>query len=194
MAPVNSQQFLQQLKNQVTEARRLAESHFGGQPEATLLQQPEPGSWSAIQCLEHLNSYGRFYLPALGKAIEQAVIKGTRANAAFRSGLVGGWFTRLMLPDANGKPKSKMQAPKDHQPVPQLSADKVLKEFIEQQVEMESLLVAATRINLEKVKVPTSLSNFIRMSAGDTFAFLIAHMQRHLRQAERAIVAAAHPY
>ncbi|MBV7533641.1 DinB family protein [Chitinophaga sp. sic0106] len=192
MAPVNSQQFLQQLKNQVTTARALATSHFGGQPDMALLQPPQPNSWSAIQCLEHLNSYGRFYLPALGKAIEQAVIKGTRADPAFRSGLVGGWFTRLMLPDSSGNPKSKMQAPKDHQPIIQLSADKVLKEFVEQQVEMESLLVAATRINLEKVKVPTSLSSFIRMSAGDTFAFLIAHMQRHLRQAERAIAAAKH--
>ena len=34
---------------------------------ACLLEQPTPGAWSAIQILEHLNSYSRFYLPKLHK-------------------------------------------------------------------------------------------------------------------------------
>jgi hypothetical protein len=29
---------------------------------AILLQEPSPGKWSVIQVLEHLNSYGRYYL------------------------------------------------------------------------------------------------------------------------------------
>jgi len=31
--------------------------------------QPGAGQWSAAQCLEHLNSYGRYYLPAIEKAL-----------------------------------------------------------------------------------------------------------------------------
>jgi len=194
MSPVNSQQLLQQLKNQVEEVRLQALSRFNGKSDQILLQSPEPGRWSAIQCLEHLNTFGTYYLPTLGSVIEQAVIKGSRAKSSFRSGMIGGWFTRLMEPSSNGFPSTKMQAPKTHRPASQLDVNKVLQEFIRQQEEMESLLVAASRIDLEKVKVPLTLSKWIRLSVGDTFGFLIAHTRRHTLQAERAIkaVEAAH--
>ena len=103
--------------------------------------------------------------------------------------MLGGWFTRLMAPASNGYPSSKMQAPKAHRPASQLDVNKVLQEFIRQQEGMESLLVAASRIDLEKVKVPITLSKWIRISVGDTFGFLVAHIRRHILQAERAIAA-----
>ncbi|RAJ75463.1 DinB family protein [Chitinophaga dinghuensis] len=190
MSPVNSQQLLQQLKNQVEDIRLKAISRFNGKSDQVLLQSPTPGSWSAIQCLEHLNTFGTYYLPTLGKTIEQAVIKGSHPKSSFHSGIIGGWFTRLMAPPANGRSQSKMKAPKGHRPASQLNVNKVLKEFISQQEEMESLLVAASRIDLEKVKVPLTLSRWIRISVGDTFGFLIAHTRRHILQAEKAIAAA----
>jgi len=37
-----------------------------------LLKQPAVNKWSAAQCLEHLNSYGRYYLPEIEYAIQAA--------------------------------------------------------------------------------------------------------------------------
>ena len=36
-----------------------------------LLQEPAPGKWSVIQVLEHLNSYGRYYLLAIERSLEK---------------------------------------------------------------------------------------------------------------------------
>ncbi|WP_315818041.1 DinB family protein [Paraflavitalea speifideaquila] len=33
-----------------------------------MLQQPAAGKWSVAQAIEHLNSYGRYYLPLMQKA------------------------------------------------------------------------------------------------------------------------------
>jgi len=41
--------------------------------------------------------------------------------------------------------------------------------------------------NLNTIKIPTTLSKWIRMNLGDTFRFLIAHNERHIRQAKRAM-------
>lgn len=51
---------------------------------AKLLQQPEANKWGAAQCLEHLNSYGRYYLPAIETAKQMA---GQRQNSLEQ----GGW-------------------------------------------------------------------------------------------------------
>ncbi|NIG52675.1 DinB family protein [Chitinophaga sp. Cy-1792] len=190
MAPVNSQQLLSELKEEIATIRLVAISRFGGQSDAILLQSPNPDSWSAIQCLEHLNSFGRFYLPAIGEAIEKAVRKGVKPKAAFKSGWFGAWFTRLLEPQANGFPKTKMSAPGNFRPGTELVVEIVLAEFIRQQESMEQLLVAASRVDLEKVRVPISMSKWIKISAGDTFGYLIAHIRRHILQAQRAIVSA----
>ncbi|MFB6455733.1 DinB family protein [Chitinophaga sp. Hz27] len=190
MAPVNSQQLLSELKEEIATIRQVVVSHFGGQSDATLLHMPTPDAWSAVQCLDHLNAFGRFYLPAIGEAIEKAVRKGIKPKAEFKSGWLGAWFTQLLEPQTNGFPKTKMSAPRNFRPGNTLSVDNVLSEFIQQQENMEQLLVAATRVDLEKVKVPVSMSKWIKISAGDTFGYLVAHIRRHILQAQRAIVAA----
>ncbi|MEY4902929.1 MAG: hypothetical protein RLZZ292_744, partial [Bacteroidota bacterium] len=43
---------------------------------AALQRKPAPKQWSIVECIEHLNAYGRFYLPAMQKAME----KGTQRN------------------------------------------------------------------------------------------------------------------
>lgn len=152
-----------------------------------LLRQPGEGKWSAAQCLEHLNSYGRYYYPAIEKAIEEAKQKGWTATGQFTAGWLGNYFTNLMKPQTGGKKMKKLSAPKNHTPVPDLDSDKVISEFIEQQEKLLSLLEQARKINLEKAKVPISISKFIRLKLGDTFMFLVAHNHRHILQAERAI-------
>ncbi len=78
-------------------------------PAEFFTAQSGPGKRSAAQCLEHLNSYGRFYLPAMEKAIgkEEKQLYYTY----FKSGLLGNYFYRLMLPGLDGKPKKKMRSP-----------------------------------------------------------------------------------
>ncbi len=163
-------------------------------PPERLAASPGPGRWSAAQCLEHLNHYGHHYLPAIESAIKQAQQRGSRPAAEFHPGWLGAYFTGLMLPQPDGSLKSKMKSPKEAVPSSaEASADKpsaapdpvaTLAEFIEQQEQMLQLLEAARSVNLNTVRVPTSLSRWIRLRLGDTFGFVIAHNERHMAQAE----------
>jgi hypothetical protein len=65
-------------------------------PVEIMNEQPGIDKWSATQCLEHLNSYGRYYLPAIQKAIQKA--SGTKPAVYFESGWLGNYFYKLMLP------------------------------------------------------------------------------------------------
>ena len=157
-------------------------------PPERLVASPGPGYWSAAQCLEHLNHYGHHYLPAIENAMQQARQRGNQPVAEFRPGWLGAYFTQLMLPQPDGSLKSKMKSPKGA--VPSAAPDPVatLAEFIEQQERTLQLLEAARSVNLNAVRVPTSLSRWIRLRLGDTFGFVVAHNERHIAQAERALV------
>lgn len=151
--------------------------------------RPAPGAWSASQCLEHLNSYGRYYLPVIEKAIARAA--GTKAPVHFKSGWLGNYFYKLMLPENNGSVKKKMKSPKDHQPGLELNAAKVVNEFISQLEVLGRLLTQARSIDMNASRVPISISPLIKLKLGDVFLFLTAHINRHILQAERALQAAA---
>ncbi|CAN5775321.1 DinB family protein [soil metagenome] len=150
--------------------------------------QPATGQWSALQCLEHLNSYGRYYLPAITSAISMGSTK--QPSLYFKSSLLGNYFYKLMLPQQDGKLKKKMKSPKDHQPATQLDAAVVLSEFISQQELLGQLLIKIRSIDINKVRVPISIAPFIKLKLGDTLLFFVAHIQRHSSQAERALASA----
>lgn len=149
-----------------------------------LNKQPGFHQWSGAQVLEHLNFYNRAYLPV----IESRMIKPAAGQADFKSGWLGNYFTKVMMPGTDGKVANKMSAPKNARPVDVLDAEKVLAEFISGEQKLLLLLEKATVSDLD-VRVPTSISKLIRLKAGDTFRFLVAHQQRHLAQFRRTLLA-----
>jgi DinB superfamily len=153
-------------------------------PAEQFNRQPAPNAWSAAQCLEHLNVYGRYYLPELKKAIGKAAKQPT---ATYKSGWLGDYFYRLMLPNTEGGLKSKMKAPKNAIPPVQLNAAAVIAEFIEQQEQLLQLIEQARAVNIGSVRIPISLTKWIRLKLGDTFLFVTAHNERHILQASRAL-------
>jgi hypothetical protein len=149
-----------------------------------LLEQPGPGQWSVIQVLTHLNSYGVYYLPALEKGLR----KEAAALKKFRSGWLGNYFTDLMRPK-EGVVKNKMKAPKNHRPAFHADAFPVLETFLRQQHVLLDLLEQAKQKNIGKIRIPISLTKLIRLKAGDTFRFFIAHEQRHFVQIKNTLAA-----
>ena len=154
-----------------------------------LSRQPSPTQWSAKQCLSHLNGYGDYYLPAIGRAIEQARQQGREAGDSFRPGTLGNYFTRVMQTTPGGTPVKKMKTFKKHDPSNDEDADAVTARFIGQQEKLLSLIGQARAVDLAAVRVPISIAPFIRLKLGDVLMFVIAHSMRHFRQAERALAA-----
>jgi hypothetical protein len=132
-----------------------------------------------------LNSYGRFYLPA----IEGVLIRSEERDSStqFSPGWLGNYFTKLMRPQVDGKLSKKMKSPKDHSPKTMIDSHLVISEFIDQQEKLLALLNTAKKFDLNKVKVGISIAPIIKLKLGDVFRFMIAHQVRHILQAERAL-------
>ncbi len=141
-----------------------------------------PTEWSILECIEHLNLYGDFYLPEMEKQILAS--KACTKSYVFKSGLIGNYFANLMKAN-NGKIK-KMKSPSDKNPLNSTLTLLTLDRFLKQQELLKLLLDQAKSIDLVKTKTSISLSKFIKLRLGDTFRFYVFHIERHILQSERA--------
>ena len=184
MQKYNSLELLNQLQADIRQIILVA-NYLKSTDPGILLQQPAAGKWSVIQVLEHLNSYGNYYLIAIERSLKQ----NKPASEVFKPGWAGDYFTKLMKPAENGTIKHKMQSPKDHRPNSHPDAFPVLTTFLEQQHYLLELLEKAKTKHIGKIKTPISISRFIKLKVGDVFRFLIAHEQRHFVQIENTLLA-----
>jgi DinB superfamily len=139
--------------------------------------------WSALECIEHLNLYGDYYLPEITRRIGEQRL--APSSDVFKSGLIGNYLAGLMKAE-NGKIK-KLKSPKDKSPDGSLLTMAAADRFLEQQELLKSLLVQARGIDLTRTKVAISLTRFIKLRLGDTLRFVVYHIERHIRQAERML-------
>ncbi|MFN7791681.1 MAG: DinB family protein [Cyclobacteriaceae bacterium] len=154
-------------------------------PHSTFALRPSSESWSANECLQHLNSYGRFYLPAIESVLSRS--EKRESSTQFSPGWLGNYFTKLMMPSKDGNVSKKMNSPKDHAPKTIIESRLVISEFIDQQEKLLALLNTAKKFDLNAVKVGISIAPIIKLKLGDVFRFMIAHQVRHILQAERAL-------
>ena len=179
---IQQEELLESLKKDVEILLECAD-FFRNEIDALLIP-PMPEKWSVAQTLEHLNGYGRVYLPIINKAIS---VSQSKRAAWFNSGFLGNYFTNMMKPKNVFEVKNKMKAFKAHMPDNNLNPGKVLDEFVEQQHRFLLLFEMAKLKDLNAVRVPLSVTKLIKLKLGDTFRFLIAHEQRHFVQARNAI-------
>lgn len=138
-------------------------------------------SWSILECLEHLNLYGDFYLPEIEKGIDNAKSK---SEHIFKSGILGNYFAESMLPKAK---LNKMKTFKDKNPLNSHLDNNTIDRFMNQQIKMLDLLNKGRAISLNKEKTPISITKLIKLKIGDTFRFVINHNIRHIKQIENNV-------
>lgn len=151
-----------------------------------LTSAPE-GKWNVLQVLYHLNSYNKYYLPHIGLSIARGA--DMPYVASFRPGILGNYFVSAMLPDSKGTVKNAMKAPADHVAASGFNDMAAIGEFIDGQQKLLQLLKQARDVNMTRIKVPISISKFIKIRLGDTFRFLVAHQQRHFIQIKNTLSA-----
>lgn len=146
-----------------------------------LNHRPAPGSWSALECIEHLNFYGNYYIPEIEKQIASSPYP---PEENFKSGFLGNYFAQSMLPKEGFK---KMKTLKSSNPLGKELEKEVIQKFIAHQQKLLELLKKAKHVSLTRTKTGISISKFLRLRLGDTFRVVIYHDQRHLLQAKRAL-------
>lgn len=140
-----------------------------------------PEGWSVLECIEHLNMYGDYYLPE----IERRIVRNSSSpKTKFKSGLLGNYFANMMLP---GEKSRKIKTMKDKDPIGSNLDSKTLDRFLLQQEKILELLEMAKLVDLNKTRIPISIATWIKLNLGDTFRVVIYHNQRHIEQANRVL-------
>lgn len=161
----------QQINNRIEQLKK-ADIH-------DLIWREHATAWSILECIEHLNRYGAYYLPQIAEQIKKTRFKN---DAVFKSGLLGNYFSKSMLPRDK---QNKMKTFKDKNPLHAKLDKTVIDSFLDKQSTLAELLQQSRSVSLNRVKIKTSISGFLKLKLGDTFTFYIHHIHRHLKQIER---------
>ncbi|MBI1266683.1 MAG: DinB family protein [Cryomorphaceae bacterium] len=155
-------------------AKDLEENH-----KDRMFESPAPGSWSAIQCLEHLIRYAAFYHPEI-----ESKLNNHRVESHFKPSWLGNYFALSMLPTEKMK---TMATFKSKDPAHDKMDITVLRTFIANQERMLVMIEKARTSDLAKVKCKTTLGSWLKFKLGDTFRFVVYHEFRHVVQAQKAV-------
>ncbi|WP_040415969.1 DinB family protein [Cyclobacterium qasimii] len=154
---------------------------FSSLSDEKLNHRPGPESWSILECIEHLNLYGDFYIPEINNCITKSK---TSSKETFKAGILGNYFAKTMLP----KDKlNKMKTFSDKNPIGSTLDKTTLQRFLTQQEQLLDLLNKSGEIDLNKTKTAISISRWIRLKLGDTFRVVIYHNDRHMVQANKIL-------
>jgi DinB superfamily len=160
------------------EARRLLTSSS----EELLRKRPSPNSWSALECVGHLNLGNEMMLKNIKQTITRAPELPKTPNRKYKMDLIG----RLMVWSFEPG-RIKLKAPAAiAKPVVHGGAQEALAEFERHQNEAVELIRSAAGLAIDRCKMKSPFAN-IRYSAYSAFGIIAAHNRRHLWQARNAV-------
>lgn len=159
-------------------------------PEERWHSRPEPGAWSAAQCVVHLNMSSEAYRAPLAAGVEEARALGERRrfDGRYRCDPLG-WLLASMVgptPRIAGKRRGRVKAPPLFLPSDDPPRGQVVAQFHELQRELVDLVRSCDGLPIHKVKVASVFVPSVRFNLYATLLILGRHQHRHLQQAEEA--------
>ena len=162
------------------EADRNAREVLAGLTAEELNRQPQPGSWSVGQCLEHLCITNEIYLPAISTSLRS---KQTSPVQEIRLGWFGRWFINNFIepsPQTRRAPAPKKIVPAAH------IEPSVLDRFVRSNQGVRELIQHAREYDVNSIRFRNPFVPLIRFTVGTGLEVITRHERRHLLQAQRA--------
>ena len=178
---MNSTDFLGALASEVAGLRATVRTQLAPLAETHLRQHPAPGRWNALECLEHLNGYSRYYLPALAQGLARP---GATPVAEVGYSWLGRKSVAMMRPDSPRKQATPARMNPLHRA---LDCGGILAEFDQHAANLLALLAQARTANLNRTAIPVEFFRLLRLRLGETLEFVVVHQQRHVQQALRGV-------
>ena len=177
---ISSEKLIQDLIERTRKNLNEAEK-FKQLPLETLRNRKSENTWNILECFEHMNLFGDFYIPEINKKLKNS----TEINKElYKSAPFGNFFAKSMLP--REKP-NKMNTFKDKNPLKKNLDINCIERFISQQQKTLELLDIARSKDLNKNKIPISISQWVKLKLGDSFRIFIYHNERHIVQANKLL-------
>lgn len=151
--------------------------------------KPNPKSWNIIEVFEHLNLVNGYYLKALDRAWDKLP---DTTDVGFKISWMGNKMVKSMEPK-NGKRPFKMKTFQKTDPLVlqekrgnKLIDHIVFQDFMNDLKQFKVLLEKHKEKDMQAAKIK-SIIPILKLKGGDALAFIIAHMERHLLQAENLL-------
>lgn len=141
--------------------------------------KPASGSWSMLECLEHLNRYSRYYNPALAKAIAQ------NCDGNYMPNITYSWLGRKSLEMVQPQNMKKHKTMKHMNPNNSQLTRATIEEFLQHQQELRHMLEDSKSADLSRKAVPIEFFKLLKLRIGEALEFVVVHEERHVQQALR---------
>jgi hypothetical protein len=146
-------------------------------------RRPAEDSWSAAECIAHLNLTSEAFLPKLQEAVATAGSRRSSDPPRYRHGFLGWLIWRMSRPTTRVRVKTGAS----FVPHADIPADNLVAEFERLQASLLSLLEQADNLPIHRVRIRSPFDERVGYSAYSAFRILPTHQHRHLQQAERAL-------
>ncbi len=158
-----------------------------------LTWKPNAQTWCILEVLAHLNQYANYYHEVFLNKIETSKFKEPRSQ--FLSSPLGKSAWKSMKLGAANNIKRKFQSPKNYNPTihPEMVSNDELTTFEKKLIELFDIIEKSKEVNIQRVKIPISISKFIRLKLGDALLFVVYHNERHLQQIKNLLEHRAFP-
>ena len=176
------------IENQLDAAERDALELAAGLGEERGGWRPNTGSWSVAECLDHLATANRVYLPPMRQAALRAQERGSRRSGPAVPGIVGGWFVRSLEPPVG---IYRLKAPRSIRPRTAPPLADALSSFVASQQDVRAFLCQNANLDLAHIRFVNPFIRGVRFSLATGLHVITAHQRRHLWQARRVREASA---
>lgn len=174
---------LQRIKDEFLSAQDRLGRLASDTPDHLWSARPEPGRWSAAECVAHLNVTSRAFLPALKPAVEQAKQLTEPAPRRYRRDPAGWFLWKVMGPPV----RFRVKTPAAFVPESTAGRMEIVQEFERLQREQIELVEASDGLPLGSVRIPSPFSPRTKYNLFAALSILPRHQHRHLWQAEQAV-------
>lgn len=140
-------------------------------------------SWNVLECFQHMNLYGSFYIEEIDHSVSNSKYPGSEYFKLFG---LGNYSAKSMLPKKQGKVNMAMKTFPKMDPINTNLGKEVLIEFRSQMNQFLSLIERSKSVNLRKTKCRLTIK-WLQFNLGDTLRFMINHNQRHMIQVDRIL-------
>lgn len=181
----------QGLIDALEELNQRADALFRRHSSKELQWKPSPRRWSMAECVEHMSTSLRLYLPSF-----EAVLRGgaPRGEGPFAYGPFARRWIRLVGPGGPKLPTPGSMRPRAAKPsggsggTSQVSLpdpDTLLAEFKGGNDRLAELIRASEGVDLARTRTRSPVIPVLRFSLGAWFETCVQHSRRHMEQAER---------
>ena len=148
--------------------------------EAQLAWQPTPDAWNMLECLDHLTVLDELYFEQIRDRLAYDALP--RSDAPFEPSLFGRMFHAAVKPGGRFRMKTIGLFKPSREA---LSDPATVDRFVAHQHELLDLMGEADGLDLNRVKIASPASRFVRLRLGEAFWIMTTHQERHLQQLQR---------